>query len=92
MNGSSRDELAQSRTRRRNGESKAATVTASRLSIVLNDGMSVVFSASDITLARVAESITDVKKELDNAIKNDHDARTLGALMKKRARQLGKKG
>ena len=92
MDGTSRYQLTQGPPRRPTGDSKAAPVPAGRLSIVLNDGMSVVFSASDITLARVAESITDVKKELDNAIKNDHDARTLGALMKKRARQLGKKG
>jgi hypothetical protein len=88
--GATRDQLQR---RRRNSNGRAATVKASSIPMVLANGLAITFKAEgDITLTMALDSLAEVKRELDDAIKRDHDARTFAALMKKRARQLAKQG
>jgi hypothetical protein len=86
LNGSSRDDLQRRRRHGTNG--KAATVTTSSIPMVLGNGVTITFRAENITLSRALDSLADARKEIDDAIKRDHDARTFTALMKKRAKQM----
>jgi hypothetical protein len=90
LGGATRDEL-QRRTRL-GGNGRAATVTARTIPVVLTNGIAITFKADGITLNMALDALADIKKELTHAVEKDHDAQTFGALMKKRARQLAKKG
>jgi hypothetical protein len=75
--------------RRDHGNGKATTVKASSIPVVLSSGVAVAFKATgDITLTMALDSIAEIKRELEDAIKRDHDAKTFAALMRKRARQM----
>jgi hypothetical protein len=86
--GATRDQLQQ---RRRNGNSRAATVKASSIPLILTNGLAVTFKAEGLTLAMALDALADIKQELKEAIDFDHDARTFAVLMKKRARELAKR-
>jgi hypothetical protein len=90
LNGASRDTLERENRRRRNGSGKAATVTASSIPLMLSSGIAITFKREGITLAMALDALTEVRKELDDAIKRDHDAKTFAALMKKRAKQMAR--
>jgi ParB/RepB/Spo0J family partition protein len=90
--GATRDDMKRNSRRQRNGNGKAASVTAKSIPLVLSNGLTITFKAEGITLSMVLDAVPDIRKELADAIKDDHDAKTFGALMKKRARQLANGG
>lgn len=90
LDGATAAQVAREGRRRRNGPSRAATVQARRIPMVLGNGIAITFQADGITLAMALDALADARKELDDAIRRDHDARTFAALMKKRARQMAR--
>jgi hypothetical protein len=90
LDGATRADLQ--RRIRHGGNGRAATVKASSIPVMLTNGIAVTFKAEGITLSMALEALADLKQELKEAIDFDHDARTFAVLMKKRARQLAKKG
>ncbi len=92
LSGSSRDELQRENRKQKNGNGKAATVTAKTIPVVLGNGLAVTFKAENVSLSMALDALADIKQVLKDAIDDDHDARTFTALMKKRAKQLAKGG
>jgi ParB-like chromosome segregation protein Spo0J len=89
--GATRDQLQQ--RRQRNGNGRAATVKASSIPVVLTNGIAVTFKAEGLlTLAMALDAVAELKQAIKEGIDFDHDARTFAVLMKKRARELAKKG
>lgn len=88
LSGATRDQLQNRSRKNRNG--KAASVQAKSIPVILSTGIALTFRADGITLAQALDALAEARKELDDAIKRDHDARTFAALMKKRAAQMKK--
>jgi hypothetical protein len=54
----------------------------------LTNGLTVTFKCEAVTLSMALDALTDIRKELEELIKKDHDATTIAPLMRKRARKL----
>jgi hypothetical protein len=87
LNGATRDKLARDGRKGAQGGGKAASVKVSAIKVLLENGIEVIFRGEELSLAQAAEVAPGAVKELDLAIKHGHDARTFGALMRKRAKQ-----
>ena len=81
LSGATCDQLERRSRKQRNG--KAATVQARSIPLILPNGLAITFRADGLTLSMALDALAEARKELDDAIKRDHDAKTFAALMKK---------